>query len=253
MVHCARCSVPIAITTTPAPAVAPAHTSHHSSGAKRAYPTCEPFYRRAGLSGRRASEKRTPGPTVSEGGVSSGGSMVSSEPMNEEDLIEVERAGRRCESCRTGRAWRQLRVVRPADREPVVLCSSCSARYGDDPPVGRRSPRPVSEPAPVPAKPKPRPAPKARERRSEPPPDRLRAALRELPSSFSTAMAARAARLNPDRTLARLEQLEAAGEIRRVGNRWSTQSPPSELDSAIDRLQAQTSNLRIVRDRARAR
>jgi hypothetical protein len=73
----------------------------------------------------------------------------------------------------------------------------------------------------------------------------------KLPGTFSTAMAARAAGLNKDKAQARLEDLERSGEVRRVGNRWSTESPPSDLTAAIDRLEARTSNLRIVRDRER--
>jgi hypothetical protein len=93
--------------------------------------------------------------------------------------------------------------------------------------------------------------PSAGERRTERPPDRLRAALRKLPSQFSTATAARAAGLNNDKTLARLQDLERRGEVQRIGNRWSTEAPPSDVASAMDRLEARTSNLRIVRDRAR--
>jgi len=84
-----------------------------------------------------------------------------------------------------------------------------------------------------------------------PRPDRLRAALKELPSSFSTAMASRAAGLSNEKALARLQDLERRGEVRRVGKRWSTDAPPSDLAAAMDRLQARTSNLRIVRERAR--
>jgi len=64
-------------------------------------------------------------------------------------------------------------------------------------------------------------------------------------------MAARAAGLNSEKTLARLRDLERQGDVRRVGKRWSTESPPSDIASAMDRLEARTSNLRIVRDRAR--
>jgi hypothetical protein len=71
-----------------------------------------------------------------------------------------------------------------------------------------------------------------------------------MPGSFSTAMAGRAAGLNNDKALARLQDLERRGEVRRVGNRWSTESLPSEVAEAMDRLEARTSNLRIVRDRA---
>jgi hypothetical protein len=72
-----------------------------------------------------------------------------------------------------------------------------------------------------------------------------------MSGSFSTAMAARAAGLNNDKALDRLQDLERRGEVRRVGNRWSTESAPSDVAAAIDRLEARTSNLRIVRDRAR--
>ena len=66
-------------------------------------------------------------------------------------------------------------------------------------------------------------------------------------------MAARAAVLNNDKTLARLQDLERRGEVQRLGNRWSTEPPASDIASAMDRLEARTSNnLRIVRDRERA-
>ncbi len=164
--------------------------------------------------------------------------------MTTEDLIEIERAGRRCGVCHSGRGWRRFKVVRSAGREPVILCGSCRARFGDDPPVERNA---------APAAPKPLKAPKPheRERQTERRPDRLRAALRKMPHSFSTAMAARAAGLNDDKTLARLQDLERRGEVQRRGNRWSTERPPSDIASAMDRLEARTSNLRIVRDRAR--
>jgi hypothetical protein len=73
----------------------------------------------------------------------------------------------------------------------------------------------------------------------------------KLSGSFSTAMAARAAGLNNAKALARLQDLERRGEVRRVGNRWTTESPPSDVAAAMDRLEARTSNLRIVRGRAR--
>jgi hypothetical protein len=172
------------------------------------------------------------------------------QPMNTEDMIEIERAGRRCSVCRTGRGWRHFAIVRAADRDPAVLCASCHTRFGDRPPV-----KAPTKPAQASTKPaadaKPATKPRAGERPSDTPPDRLRAALRELPGSFSTAMAARAAGLNQDRTLARLEELERLGEVQREGNRWSTEAPPSEVASAMDRLEARTTNLRIVRERAR--
>jgi hypothetical protein len=171
-------------------------------------------------------------------------------PQRTEELIEIENAGRRCAVCQSGRGWRRFEVVRPTEREPVVLCGSCKARFGDDPPVGRK---PESPPAPVSAAAVPLALPKQRpgERGTDRGPDRLRAALGELPGSFSTAMAARAARSSTDKVLARLEDLERRGEVRRVGKRWSTESPPSDVAAAMDRLEARTSNLRIVRDRAR--
>ena len=167
-----------------------------------------------------------------------------------EDLTEIERAGRRCGVCHSGRGWRRFEVVHPAEREPVALCGSCRARFGDDPPVGRK-PAPASESARAAREPLSPPKPRAGERRTERRTDRLRAALRKMPGSFSTAMAARAAGLNNDKTLARLRDLERRGEVQRIGNRWSTEPPSSDIASAMDRLEARTSNLRIVRDRAR--
>ena len=163
-----------------------------------------------------------------------------------EDLIETEPAERRCSVCHSGRGSRRFEVVCPDGREPVVLCGNCRARFGDDPPLGRQ-PAHWLEPVPAPTEP---PAP-PEQRQPDERPDRLRAALPKLPGSFSTAMAARAAGMNSDKALARLEDLESSGDVRRVGKRWSTESPPSELAAAMDRLQARTSNVRIVRERAR--
>ena len=161
-------------------------------------------------------------------------------------MIEIERAGRRCSVCRSGRAWRQFEVVRLPGREPVVLCGGCRARFGDDPPVGRK-------PGPEPPSPSPilPPEPQAEKGQTKPGRDRLRTALREMPASFSTTMIARAAGLNKDKALARLHDLERRGEVHRVGKRWSTGPSPDAVALAMDRLQARTSNLRIVRDRAR--
>jgi len=166
------------------------------------------------------------------------------EPMDDADLIEMERGGRRCGVCRSGRGWRRFEVVRPPGREPVVLCGSCRARFGDDPPVGRK-------PAPPDASAVLLPKPEAEKGQTKSGRDRLRAALREMPGSFSTAMVARAAGLNKDKALARLQDLERHGEVHHVGDRWSTGPSPDAVALAIDRLQARTSNLRIVRDRAR--
>ena len=166
-------------------------------------------------------------------------------PLHTEDLIETENAERRCRVCHSGRGSRRFEVVCPAGREPVVLCGNCRARFGDDPPLGRQ-PAHRLEPVPAPAEP---PAPPG-QRQPDERTDRLRAALPKLPGLFSTAMAARAAGMNSDKALARLEDLESSGDVRRVGKRWSTESPPSELAAAMDRLQARTSNVRIVRERA---
>jgi hypothetical protein len=171
-------------------------------------------------------------------------------PLHTEDLIETETAERRCGVCHSGRGSRRFEVVCPAGREPVVLCGNCRARFGDDPPLGHRPAR-LLEPAPATAEPPVPPDERRGERGPDQRPDRLRAALSKLPGSFSTAMAARAAGMNSDKALARLEDLERSGDVRRVGKRWSTESPPSELAAAMDRLQARTSNVRIVRERAR--
>jgi hypothetical protein len=80
--------------------------------------------------------------------------------------------------------------------------------------------------------------------------DRLRKALRQLPPKpHSVGQVAKAAGLNHDKTLNRLRELQAAGEVQQVGKRWSTQPPSTDVEAAFDRLQAQTSNLRIIRDR----
>ena len=79
----------------------------------------------------------------------------------------------------------------------------------------------------------------------------MKKALGELPrGEHSTGRIAKAAGLNHAKTLRRLRKLEASGEVREVGKRWSTERPPSDLDEALDRLQARTSNIRIVRDRS---
>jgi hypothetical protein len=73
----------------------------------------------------------------------------------------------------------------------------------------------------------------------------------KMPGLFSTGMVAREAGLNNAKALARLQELERSGEVRRVGKRWSTESPPSDVAAAMDRLEARTSNLRIVREPSR--
>jgi hypothetical protein len=160
------------------------------------------------------------------------------------DVIEIDRAGRRCAVCRSGRHWRQLEVVRPDAGEPIVMCAACRARYGDAPPLRQReeaAPRPAAQPPVL-------PAPERPPRQHE---DRVKKALRGLPrGEHSTARIAKAAGLNHTKTLRRLRQLAASGEIREVGKRWSNEPPPSDLDAAFERLEARTSNLRIVRDRS---
>ena len=160
----------------------------------------------------------------------------------------MERAGRRCSVCRSGRGWRRFEVIRLPGREPVLLCGNCRTRFGDDPPIGRK---PAPEPAVPDASPVLPPEPHAEKGQTKPGRDRPRTALREMPGSFSTAMIARAAGLNRDKALARLHELERRGEVHRVGNRWSIGPSPDAVAVAMDRLQARTSNLRIVRDRAR--
>ena len=115
--------------------------------------------------------------------------------MNAEDLTYIEQAGGRCGVCDSGRGWRRFEIVRAAEREPVVVCGACRARFGNDPPVGRR---PTLAPEPVPVAPEPTspPKPRAGDGQTEPGADRLRAALRELPGVFSTTAAARAAGVN---------------------------------------------------------
>ena len=162
--------------------------------------------------------------------------------MSAEDLIEIDRRGRRCAVCRSGRHWRQFSVVRSDGREPIVMCASCRARYADNPP-----PPASLESAAAPAAPPPKaPAHDDRPRQNE---DRLKKVLRELPrGEHSTGRIAKAAGLNQRKTLGRLRLLEASGEVRQIGKRWSTERPSTDIEGALDRLQARTSNIRIVRD-----
>lgn len=178
--------------------------------------------------------------------------------MNEDDITTIESAGRRCAICRTGRHWKTFNVVHAEGRDPVVLCPACHARYGEAPPVdgnGKEAPSaaPVvvaaaaaaaAEKAAPAAAAKPRPKPQE---------DRLRKALKELPrGEHSTGRIAKAAGLNHSKTLGRLHQLEAAGEVRQVGKLWTTERESTDLEGAFDRLQARTSNLRIIREKAPA-
>jgi hypothetical protein len=166
--------------------------------------------------------------------------------LEAEELAAIDRAGRRCAVCRSGRRWREFTVVRPDGREPVVMCAACRARYGDAPPA-RGAVEPTEPPAhraadSIPAT-SARPAPDRE--------DRVRKVLRELPNGqYTTGRIAKAAGLPQAKTLRRLRELAASGEIREVGKRWSTEPPPTDLDVALDRLQARTSNIRIVRDRS---
>jgi hypothetical protein len=161
-------------------------------------------------------------------------------PLNDEDLVEVERNGRRCGVCRSGRRWRGFEVLREQGREPVVMCPACRARYAQTPPARARE---VTQPSVT------QPAAPAASRPSRQREDRLKKALGELPrGEYATARIAKAAGLNHDKALVRLQQLQAAGEVRQVGNRWSTEPELTDLEGAFDRLQARTSNLRIVRN-----
>jgi len=176
-----------------------------------------------------------------------GPSIVGSvKQWDPEDLAVIDRVGRRCVVCRSGRRWRELAVVRPDGREPMVLCAACRARYGDAPPA---------PPAREPAASRPERAAESiavkPQRRAVEGEDRVRRVLRDLPNGeYTTRKIANAAGLQQGKTLRRLRQLAASGEIRAVGKRWSTEPPPSDLDEALDRLQARTSNIRIVRDRS---
>jgi hypothetical protein len=166
--------------------------------------------------------------------------------LDPEDLAAIERAGRRCAVCRSGRRWRDFTVLRPDGGEPVVMCAACRARYGDAPPN-----RQAAEPAEAPAERAADPTPATPPRRAPDREDRVRKALRELPKGeYTTGKIAKTAGLQPAKALRRLRQLAAAGEIQEVGKRWSTEPPPTDLDEALDRLQARTSNIRIVRDRS---
>jgi hypothetical protein len=148
--------------------------------------------------------------------------------LRTEQVIERESAGRRCGVCRSGRGWRRFELVRPAGREPIVLCGGCRARFEDDPPVGRKA-APSLEPVPAVAESLAPAQQRSGERGTDRRPDRLRAALDRLPGSFSTAMASRAAGLSSDKALARLEDLERRGAVRRVGKRWSPSRPRARL------------------------
>ncbi|HUO72603.1 MAG TPA: hypothetical protein VMU39_17675 [Solirubrobacteraceae bacterium] len=166
--------------------------------------------------------------------------------MNAEDLIEIDRAGRRCGVCRSGRHWRRFSVVRPEGRDAIVLCAACRTRYEDAPPaLPSRGAASATSTAPATAT---ATSASSADRRGQHE-DRLKKVLRELPrGEHSTGRIAKAAGLNETKALRRLRQLEASGEVRQVGKRWSTRQPSTDLEQAFERLQARTSNIRIVRD-----
>lgn len=132
----------------------------------------------------------------------------------------------------------------------MVMCAACRARYEDAPPAQSSRGAPSAPASSAPASATAAPS-RHRPRRHE---DRLKKVLRELPrGEHSTGRIAKAAGLNQTKTLRRLRQLEASGEVRQVGKRWSTQRASTDLEGAFERLQARTSNIRIVReDRSRA-
>ena len=85
--------------------------------------------------------------------------------------------------------------------------------------------------------------------RSEPREDRLRRRCVAPHGEHSVARIAKAAGLNHEKTVRRLHTLHEAGEVQQVGKRWSNEPPSTDIEAAMDRLQARTTNLRIVRDR----
>jgi len=177
--------------------------------------------------------------------------------MTPEDLTVLEQSRRRCSVCRTGRRWRTFEVVRREGHQPVVMCGACRARFGDAAPTATVTEKatpaevPAGQPSSAPAKRRSKRQRPTRPKESE---DRLKRTLRTLPAGeHSTGQIAKAARLNEAKVRARLQRLEASGEVHRVGHRWSTEQPSTDLDAAFDRLQARTSNLRIVRDGDRDR
>jgi len=122
------------------------------------------------------------------------------------------------------------------------MCPACHTRYGVTPPVPA-----TKQPAAAPAT---KPDTSAPKERSAPREDRLRKALRGLPhGEHSVGRIAKAAGLNHEKTLSRLHALNAVGEVHQVGKRWSNEPPSTDIEAAMDRLQARTNNLRIVRSR----
>ena len=168
--------------------------------------------------------------------------------MNAEDLIEIDRSGRRCNVCRSGRHWRRLNVIRREGREAVVVCAACQARYHDAPPA-QTSEAAASALATATATTTTTATTASSTRRPRQHEDRLKKVLRELPrGEHSTGRIAKAAGFNHPKTLRRLRELEASGEVRQVGKRWSTRRASTDVEAAFERLQARTSNIRIVRE-----
>jgi hypothetical protein len=172
--------------------------------------------------------------------------------MTDADLSIIENTGRRCAVCHTGRRWRDFTVVRPKNGEPIVMCAACQARYGDKPPVGKAQPEPTTVRVPPEPDQRQRPSGSGSRGPGDQPRqagDRLKRVLRQLPpGEHSTGRIARAAGLNHAKVLSRLHALQEAGEVRRIGKRWSADPPSTDLEAAFDRLQARTGNLRIVRE-----
>ena len=156
--------------------------------------------------------------------------MFQAAPMTPEDLTIVEHAGRRCSGCHSGRHWRRLEVLRPEGRDPLVTCPGCRPRL-----IAQTSEQPApSNAEPASTRPRRRSRPSTRQHE-----DRLKRALRNLPAgAHSTARIAKAAGLNETKVLSRLQAMEAAGDVHRLGKRWSTQRPSTGLEAAFDRLQA---------------
>jgi hypothetical protein len=123
----------------------------------------------------------------------------------------------------------------------VLVCAACRTRYPAAAAPVAAPPAPVAAPAP-------QPNGDSREQRQAPSEDRLKKALRELPhGEHSVARIAKAAGLNHAKTLRRLHALQGAGEVQQVGSRWSNEPPSTDIEAAMDRLQARTSNLRIIK------
>jgi hypothetical protein len=104
-------------------------------------------------------------------------------PLRTEDLIEIGKAGRRCCVCRSGHGIRRFKLVRAAGQEPIAVCGSCRARFGNDPPVARK-PAAAVEAVPEPAEPLAAPREHPDKRAIDQRPDRLTNARWVYTSSF---------------------------------------------------------------------